>query len=297
MSVHSGINATAAIGRTLGELFPDAARSRLVDAVDYAIDQRMPALLSPALNGTLLCLYQTPEDRRAENRMRHLIHVIPLVGQPAAGACLLQIGDMTAAVNRERVLRQQTENLRRATQQDALTGLANRRYFETLLAREFAKAQREGTSLTLMRVDIDQFSEYKALYGTSRAESCLADVAAALRHGLPSEDLIGRYAEDEFAILLAGADEKQACELAENLRLRVGMLALPHEGAKGLGIVTVSVGIAMIRPTAGSDFDALVSAVDVALFQAKQDGRNRALMFSMSEGNFRSCADFQNGPD
>lgn len=286
----SGIAAEAAAGRRIEELFPDAARSRLTEAIDYAIDKRMPALLSPALNGGLLALAQTPGDLRPEGRMRHLIHVIPLTDQPEAGACLLQVSDVTASVNRERLLRQQAEDLRRATQVDALTGLANRRYFDSLLKREFQQALRDGTTLALMRADIDQFGDYKAFYGPSRAESCLIQVATALREGAPNPDLVGRYSEDELAVLLPRAEETQIRNVAADLCRRVRELALPHEAAPAPSLVTASIGVALIRPAANSDYDDLISAVDIALFQAKSDGRDRALLFSMADGQFVQCA-------
>lgn len=286
----SGIPAGGAAGRRIEELFPDAAHSRLTEAIDYAIDKCMPALLSPALNGGLLALSQTPGDKRPEGRMRHLIHVVPLADQPDVGACLLQITDVTAAVNRERLLRQQAEDLRRATQVDALTGLANRRYFDSLVVRELQQAQREGSLLALMHADIDQFGEYKALYGASRAESCVVQVAAALRDAAPYPDLISRYSEDEFAILMPRTDEAQICAIAAELCQRVRDIGLPHEAAPAPSLVTVSIGLAAIHPTSSSDYDDLISAVDIALFQAKSEGRNRALLFSMADGQFQTCA-------
>lgn len=111
---HSGIAAADAVGKEIWTLFSAVQGSRLGEAIDFAIDRRMPAILSPALNGTLLNLYKDVEDRRQGVAMRHLIHVVPLSDQPGAGACLLEISDMTAAVNREQLLRQQAESLRQA---------------------------------------------------------------------------------------------------------------------------------------------------------------------------------------
>jgi diguanylate cyclase (GGDEF)-like protein/PAS domain S-box-containing protein len=128
MVEHSGISATDAIGRTLPEVFPETAATRLASAIDYAIDKRMAALLSPALNGNTLRIYSSPEHRSPDKRMKYLVQVIPLRDQSIAGACLLQINDMSAALKRERQLRQQADDLRREKQlgiaiQDRLSGI------------------------------------------------------------------------------------------------------------------------------------------------------------------------------
>lgn len=107
----SGLEAADTLGRDLTDIFPGIAGTRLIEAVSYAIERQMPSLLSPALHGTLLCLYRNPEDRRLGRRMRHMIHVVPLPDLDGA-ACLLQITDMTAALSREQRLRAQAEELR-----------------------------------------------------------------------------------------------------------------------------------------------------------------------------------------
>lgn len=112
----TGIGQEDAAGRFLPDIFPGIARSRLSEAVTFAIERQMPSLLSPALHGTLLALYRNADDRRQGVRMRHMIHVIPLTGLPGA-ACMLQITDMTAAIAREQRLRTQAEELRLSNQE------------------------------------------------------------------------------------------------------------------------------------------------------------------------------------
>lgn len=107
----TGIRPEAAFGQPLAGLFPEVAGSRLIEAVNFAIERQMPSLLSPALHGTLLALYRNDPDRRQGTRMRHMIHVVPLVSLSGA-ACMLQITDMTATITREQRLRTQAEELR-----------------------------------------------------------------------------------------------------------------------------------------------------------------------------------------
>jgi len=287
LTQRSGLAASAIDGRPLHEVFPEAQGSRLEQAVHHAIHDRLPSLLSPALHGTLLALYQTPGDRRHDRRMQQMIHVVPLSDQAQQGACLIQISDMTANISRERLLRQQTETLRRTTTQDALTGVANRRKFDDALASEFHKAQRNKLQLGLMIIDLDAFSRYNAHYGRERGDVCLSEIAAALQDVVrPLGDLLARYAGDKFALILPGMDEREVCRLAENLRLRVGTLGISN--AANTGYLTVSIGATVMQPSADADTHTLLSSADVALYQAKHEGRNRVVYFSAEDGSFRS---------
>lgn len=287
-----GLAAESADGRPFGEVFPAALGTRLEQAVLHALRDGLPSLLSPALHGTLLPLYQTPDDRRRERRMQQLIHVMPLRDEPGRVACLIQISDMTANISRERLLRQQTEALRRTTTQDSLTGLINRRRFDEVLASEFRKAQSQQRHLGLIIADIDGFNAYNAQYGNELGDACLVRVAGALQDAIrPIGDLVARYDRDKFALILPGIEEKEICRYVENLRLRIQTLDIAHETSSVAGgRLTISLGATALLPGTGADTHTLLSSADVALFQAKHEGRNRALLFSPEDGSFRHCS-------
>ena len=107
---------------------------------------------------------------------------------------------------------------------------------------------------------------------------------------LQSSDLLARYGGEEFAFILPGMDERSACEFAENVRLRIATLAIPNVPGAATSSLTASVGVAVMCPDQGGDTNILISSVDVALYQAKHEGRNKAIYFSMEEGNFKNCA-------
>ncbi len=126
MQERSAIRGEDAIGKQFPELFPEISNKRLNSAIDLAIEQHMPALLSPLLNYAPLPLYQTMLERAKDVRLPCLIHVMPLNTALGAMGCLLQINDMTTTIKRERMLRNQALELRQT--QNRLAGILDNVY-------------------------------------------------------------------------------------------------------------------------------------------------------------------------
>lgn len=290
LAQRSGLPSEDMLGQSIFFAFPEALSSRLATAVEQAIQHGLPAILSPALHGTLLPLYQTPEDRVRQRRMHQLIHVLPLREHASQGACVIQISDMTATISRERLLRQQAENLRRTTTEDALTGLVNRRRFDEILASEFHKAQHLGTALTLMIADVDHFSAYNTLYGRELGDQALVELARLFRNAArPVVDTVGRYNGGALALILPGLTAEAACAFAEQLRIGVQSRAIAHDTSPTARCLTVSIGLTVMSPDMEADTHMLVSSADVALYQAKHEGHNRSVFFSVQNGQFQTC--------
>jgi diguanylate cyclase (GGDEF)-like protein len=163
---------------------------------------------------------------------------------------------------------------------DSLTGLANRRSFDEVLAAEWHRAVRTGSSLTLVILDVDRFKLFNDAYGHRAGDSCLQVVAGAIR-GAASRpgDLVARYGGEEIALLLPGTDLVVACRIAEVARRAVQDLAQVHTPNVPFGVVTASAGVATFQMRAGRGGELrpadLIEAADRALYVAKQDGRNR----------------------
>ncbi len=163
---------------------------------------------------------------------------------------------------------------------DALTGVANRRRFDEVLGAEWSRARRDGSSVSLVLLDVDRFKAYNDRYGHQQGDACLATVATALESAvLRPGDLVARYGGEEFVILLPGTDQTGAMRVAERVRASVERLSLPHEANVECGsVVTVSLGCATITPaTEEAKAEALVALADAHLYEAKRTGRNRAL--------------------
>jgi diguanylate cyclase (GGDEF)-like protein len=166
--------------------------------------------------------------------------------------------------------------LERMVHVDALTDLANRRYFENSLDDEWRRSRRDRTPLSMITADIDAFKAYNDYYGHPAGDECLAAVAGALRAVVRrAGDLVARIGGEEFAVLLPRTTLEDAMRIAESLRRRVEALDLPHV-ASGIGSrVTVSLGVACSQdPDVDSTGD-LVRRSDRALYLAKRQGRNQ----------------------
>lgn len=176
----------------------------------------------------------------------------------------------------QRRLEEANERLRKLATMDGLTGIANRRHFDECLKREWRRTRREHEPLSVIFLDIDHFKLYNDTYGHQAGDECLKAIAgllgaAAQRAG----DLAARYGGEEFALVLLGADEEGARSVARAVHEAVAALKIEHASSPVAPVVTVSVGVATLRPTKGMDEEELVAAADRRLYQAKQAGRNR----------------------
>jgi diguanylate cyclase (GGDEF)-like protein/PAS domain S-box-containing protein len=184
-----------------------------------------------------------------------------------------------ASVFSDSTARNQMEaKLRELSSVDGLTGIANRRTFDEVLAREWARALRDGLPLSLVMTDIDHFKLYNDSYGHVTGDDCLQRVASAInRCANRSSDLVARYGGEEFAAVLPDAAATTGATLAEKMRASVAALALPHGTSETAAFVTISVGVATMIPRWTAHASDLVAAADRALYQAKDSGRNRVV--------------------
>jgi diguanylate cyclase (GGDEF)-like protein len=173
---------------------------------------------------------------------------------------------------------------RRLAFTDGLTGVANRRAYDEALVREWERSSRDGTTLSLILVDIDFFKRYNDVYGHIAGDACLQSVAAAAaRCAHRPNDLFARYGGEEFAALLPGTDETGVFAVAQAMCDAVRGLHVEHRGSS-LGVVSISVGVASTVPQPFVE-QTLARPADEALYRAKESGRNRvASTQRMSEG-------------
>ncbi len=166
--------------------------------------------------------------------------------------------------------------LKRLSDTDALTGLANRRYLEEFLQREWKRAMRHKYPITLLMIDIDYFKKYNDSLGHQAGDRCLVRLAEVLK-GFERRpgDLAARFGGEEFVVVLSGTDGEGAREIAEQIRRRVYNLRIKHPFSDVSEYVTVSIGGASLTPTPQNSKEELIELADGAMYMAKARGRNR----------------------
>ncbi len=175
---------------------------------------------------------------------------------------------------RERELVATNDRLTVIASIDMLSGLANRRGFQSRLDFEWMKAQQYDGELSLLMIDVDHFKLFNDTYGHPEGDACLTRLGETLA-GIAAETMgfAGRYGGEEFCLLLPNTDPKRALEIGEMVRTAVEGLAMPH-CTSNYQTVTVSVGVACTRPNISQRPGDLIEAADAALYAAKHRGRN-----------------------
>lgn len=176
------------------------------------------------------------------------------------------------------------DELRRTSLSDGLTGIANRRYFDDYLEKEWSRAKREKTALSLVMLDVDFFKFYNDTYGHITGDECLKRIASMLKV-LPrrAADLVARYGGEEFVIVLPDTDKRGAAVVGEKVRVGVEKLGIEHKTSLISEHVTVSVGISIMVPKQDDLSPIIIEAADRALYEAKGAGRNKVKVAEKSQ--------------
>ncbi|HET7843429.1 MAG TPA: diguanylate cyclase [Xanthomonadales bacterium] len=187
-------------------------------------------------------------------------------------------------------LRVANGKLERLSSLDGLTGIANRRQFDTSLRAEWRRARRRGHVVSLLLIDIDRFKAYNDGYGHLAGDECLKRVAQVLaQHVRRAEDLVARFGGEEFAVLLPETTPQHAMLVADELRMGVLRMKIPHKFAEH-GQVSISVGLASAVPQGSLQPAQLIDMADKALYAAKLGGRNAVRRFQAPPGAGASAA-------
>nr|WP_318382629.1 diguanylate cyclase [uncultured Enterobacter sp.] len=283
MEAHTGRTASDAIGQDFFVLFPELKHHRVGVAIHQAICHNLPALLSQSLHRSPFPLFAEPAV--PGERISQAVTIVPL-GE-AERYCLIQIADVSTAVRRESLLREQAHELLSQSLSDGLTGVGNRRYFDICIDKEWRASKRNNKPLSLLLIDVDFFKRYNDHYGHQQGDACLQQVATAMRNALQRpNDILFRYGGEEFCALLPETRSADAVNVAEKLRASVQALALPHAKAPAR-VVSVSIGVASHSQRSHAAHIDLIQAADRALYDAKHSGRNRVranTLFSTDNG-------------
>lgn len=228
--------------------------------------------------GTMALVSNTGYTEEDESLLQELADRTALALVNARQARQLQEAnhELERRVNeRTRELAEANRRLEELASRDPLTGLANRRIFDSTLESELNRARRERDSLSLMMVDIDHFKKFNDRYGHLAGDECLRKSARILQECFRrSTDLVARYGGEEFAIILPGMNAEQVEHKAEQLRQAFIQEGLP-EALVGTGCLTVSIGACTLQVDTELSAARLIESADQALYTSKANGRNR----------------------
>lgn len=205
-----------------------------------------------------------------EDEMRGLsLGAIDYVTKPIQPAIL------RARVSNHVELKRLRDQLATLAVTDALTGLSNRRHMERSLQAESARLTRTGEWMSVIMLDIDFFKQFNDTYGHPAGDRCIAMVGAALTRAVKrATDLPARYGGEEFACILPGADPQGAELVAQEIRLQIQSLNIPHAQSQVSPFITVSIGVASARCHADLPAELWMAEADRQLYASKQRGRD-----------------------
>jgi len=170
--------------------------------------------------------------------------------------------------------------LRDLAELDALTGIANRRYFDGVLDEELRRARRREYPVALLMCDIDFFKSYNDLLGHVQGDACIRQVAQLIKEQARRPgDLAARYGGEEFAVILPALDASEAQKIAQMICLKVAGQRIPHPGSRIADHVTISIGVSALIPVDDISQKQLINQADEALYRAKNQGRNQVQVY------------------
>ncbi|WP_028299687.1 GGDEF domain-containing protein [Oceanospirillum beijerinckii] len=268
-------------GENLLSLCPELKGRRIEASLRQALDSGLPAVLSPVLNRSPLPLYHNGQSQAEP--FAQMIRVQPM-REEEQNYCMLEVQDVSSVIRRERLLNEQADKLNQMALTDELTGIANRRHFNSLLEKAVASTIDSSQSLSLIFFDIDYFKPYNDHLGHQAGDHCLARITQHLNDILKGEGYhLARYGGEEFCIILPGVSPAQATVLAENYRQNVERLAIRHPASSVAKVVTASFGVSGFNAGKSDTFTGLVLKADNALYRAKMSGRNQVIQACLDE--------------
>ncbi len=266
------------LGKTLQEILPDL--SPYIEGFFYQVLTTGKPLLNKENSSSAYS-----KNKIEQTWLASFFPIFDLNNLPfRVGFVVIEISDRKRAEAdlkyAESVLRKANIELEKLVNIDELTQIANRRCFNDRLDLEWERLCREQQPLALLLFDIDYFKRYNDCYGHQLGDDCLTAIAQTVKLVLcRPADLIARYGGEEFAVILPNTDLDGAVTVAEQISAAIKNLNITHQNSDISDIVTISLGVASLLPSFSQEPSILIKQADVALYKAKQKGRNQVVVF------------------
>ncbi|MDF1795067.1 MAG: diguanylate cyclase [Coxiellaceae bacterium] len=272
MQEHTEIPSEKAIGSTLELLYPGIENPRFSWALDQAISHNAEQVMSYALNRYLIPI---PVDYAGEEDVKFMpqqIYISPVALDDGEKAAVVLLVDMTENVIRSNALLQVAFKLEEDSHRDTLTNAYNRRFLTEWLVQQRKLIERYHYSVSCLLFDIDHFKKINDDFGHDKGDEVLVAFVKYITSTLRDSDILVRYGGEEFLVLLSHTEMNMALQTAERIRERIEKLSIA-----GLpqGRLTTSIGVSCWSCNDNADYNYLLKLADDALYQAKNNGRNR----------------------
>ncbi|TAM52087.1 MAG: sensor domain-containing diguanylate cyclase [Paraburkholderia sp.] len=274
MQDHSGQPADTVVGKSIFDTFPELPRVWLSRKIESVFQLGSFAFSSWEQRPYLFKFDHDRPITGGVDFMQQDCTFMPLTRGREVVAVCVTISDVThvSVVQRER--EEAVEKLQEYANRDGLTGIANRRFFESRLRDEFLRWQRYGGELSVLLFDLDHFKDINDRFGHAVGDTVLRVMAQRVADAVRVQDIFGRFGGEEFALLLPCTPLADAMIVAEKVRMTICDTPVEAEGVRVP--VTASVGGAAARPGLPS-YEVLINEADAALYSAKRQGRNRSI--------------------
>ncbi len=277
MEIHSERKADTVVGQNLFEAFPELPQKWLDRKIENIFILKNFSFTSWEQRPYLFKFAHNRPVTGGVDCMRQDCTLMPVkddVGE-VQYVCFT-LFDATDTSIYQSKLEKTTEKLRELSNRDGLTQLFNRRYIEETLEKEFNRARRYNSTLSVILTDIDFFKKVNDQHGHLAGDEVLRVVSQRLVSGLRGTDILGRYGGEEFLVVLPETDSQGAQVLAE--RLRKVVQAEPIEAEGESLTINISLGVTELHDNTAT-YTQLIAEADLALYQSKENGRNRTTLF------------------
>ncbi len=242
----------------------------LITMISFALSSAVLRIIVTSLQGTPHSFMQESE----------IFQCILIIMTTVAVVGITQSLIILNAHRMERDLRDANRHIANIANQDGLTNLYNRRYFDRKLLEEFSRLQRTSHPLSLIMADIDCFKNFNDTYGHQAGDDCIRAVANVFRKsGGRGSDISARYGGEEFVMILPNTGENGARNVAETLQDHMRKMNIPHKTSTAGKIVTLSLGVTTMVPDNNTSAENLVQRADKALYKSKENGRNQICIY------------------